>query len=80
VDNKTVVVDRDSAVLGFTHEGNMPLQANHYQLCKFSSPQDPNYVIVRNVLAAIVADEMRAIDEAPISSLEINLFRQRQQP
>jgi hypothetical protein len=34
-------------------------------MCKFSSPQDPNYVSVRNVLATIVADEMR---EAPTSS------------
>ena len=65
-----VVVDRDFAVLEYARKGNMPLQANYHQMCKFSSPQDPNYVSVRNVLAAIVADEMdachwRGPDELP---------------
>jgi pimeloyl-ACP methyl ester carboxylesterase len=65
---KSLVVDRDSAVLGYPSECIMPLQANHRQMCKFSSPQDANYVSVRNVLAVIVADEMRTIGEAPASS------------
>src|SRR5207248_2153607 len=54
--------------LSTPHERITPLQADHHRMCKFSSPQDPNYVSVRNVLAAIVADEIRAIGEAPTNS------------
>jgi pimeloyl-ACP methyl ester carboxylesterase len=76
---KTVIVKRDSAVLGYPREGSMPLQADHPRMCKFSSSQDPNYVSVRNVLATIVLDEMRAIREAPTGSprhelIQVNRF------
>ncbi|KAF7558714.1 hypothetical protein G7046_g5442 [Stylonectria norvegica] len=75
-----LVVDRDSAVLGFKNETAQPLNADHRTICKFNDPSDPNYQTLRNSLAKAVehmlgdvllkkADETRAL----IGSLEAYL-------
>ncbi|MCJ1356503.1 MAG: hypothetical protein MMC33_006498 [Icmadophila ericetorum] len=51
-----LIVDRGSAILDYKHERHMPVQANHRGICKFESITDPNYIIVRNVLAAMIHD------------------------
>lgn len=50
-----LVVDPESATLGFPAEMQVPLNADHHNICKFSSLKDPNYILVRNALAATVA-------------------------
>ncbi|GAP85781.2 putative NACHT and WD domain protein [Rosellinia necatrix] len=49
-----LIVDPDSATLGYPGEKQMPMNANHRSICKFETPSDPNYIAVRNALAVTV--------------------------
>ena len=51
---KMMVLEKDSSVLGYPKEISKALDANHHDVCKFSDPQDPNYVSVRNALQTLV--------------------------
>jgi triacylglycerol esterase/lipase EstA (alpha/beta hydrolase family) len=50
----TLIVDPDSAMLGYREERQIPMNADHRSICKFETPTDPNYVILRNALASTV--------------------------
>jgi len=50
----SLIVDPDSATLGYPDEKQMPMNADHRSICKFDTTRDPNYVIVRNALASTV--------------------------
>ena len=50
----TLIVDPESATLGYREEKQMPMNADHRSICKFESPMDPNYVVLRNALASTV--------------------------
>lgn len=51
---KKLIVDPDSAVLGFREEQQVPMNADHRSICKFVSPEDSNYQLLRNALASTV--------------------------
>lgn len=51
---KTLILEKQSSVLGYQHETPQPLVANHHDVCKFSSPDDPNYQSVKGALRSIV--------------------------
>ncbi|KAI0455706.1 hypothetical protein F5B21DRAFT_470367 [Xylaria acuta] len=51
---KMMVLEKDSSVLGYPAEISRPLQADHHDVCKFSSPVDPNYIAVRNAIKSLV--------------------------
>jgi hypothetical protein len=51
---KLMVLDKDSSILGYTKEISRPLDADHHGICKYSSPDDSNYVSVRNALSSLV--------------------------
>ena len=48
------VLDKDSSVLGYPNEISKALNADHHDVCKYSNPEDSNYVSVRNVLRSLV--------------------------
>jgi len=50
----SLIVDPDSATLGYPDEKQMPMNADHRSICKFDTTTDPNYVILRNALASTV--------------------------
>ncbi|OJJ67877.1 hypothetical protein ASPBRDRAFT_199579 [Aspergillus brasiliensis CBS 101740] len=50
-----LIVDPDSATLGYREEQQIPLGADHRSICKFDTLTDPNYVTVRNALALTVS-------------------------
>ncbi|KAK4691880.1 protein SERAC1, partial [Lecanoromycetidae sp. Uapishka_2] len=52
----TLIVDPDSATLGYREERQIPMNADHRSICKFETPIDPNYVTLRNALASTVQD------------------------
>lgn len=52
----SLIVSRESAVLGYPNEHNALINANHRGICKFHGPSDPNYLILRNALASITKD------------------------
>ena len=53
---KTMVLEKDSAMLGYSKEISRPLHADHHGVCKFSSLQDPNYISVRNAIASLLEE------------------------
>ncbi|RJE21000.1 WD40 [Aspergillus sclerotialis] len=55
-----LIVDPDSATLGYPEEKQIPMNADHRSICKFTSPTDANYLIIRNALAT-TADGIRRL-------------------
>lgn len=51
----TIIVDKDSGVLGYPGETVQPMVANHHDVCKFSSRDDPNYASVVGALRDLVS-------------------------
>ncbi|RMJ29028.1 WD40 [Aspergillus sp. HF37] len=51
-----LIVDPDSAILGYPEEKQIPMNADHRSICKFLAPTDSNYVTARNALASTVND------------------------
>ncbi|KAF6235862.1 hypothetical protein HO173_006058 [Letharia columbiana] len=49
----TLIVD-PTATLGYREEKQIPMNADHRSICKFETPTDPNYVVIRNALASMV--------------------------
>ena len=58
---KSLVVEKDAAVLGYPNERSSYLNANHREVCKYADHNDPNYQTVRNTLASII-DKLRVSD------------------
>lgn len=53
---KIMVLEKDSAMLGYSTEISRPLHADHHGVCKYSSTDDANYVSVRNALGTLVRE------------------------
>ncbi|KAI1765268.1 hypothetical protein GGR53DRAFT_490515 [Hypoxylon sp. FL1150] len=53
-----IIVSQDSAILGLpgTREKQIPLDADHRQICKFSSEEDPRYRQVADNISKMVSD------------------------
>lgn len=54
-----IIVDPDSAILGFREEKQMPMNADHRSICKFDFPDDQNYLILRNALSATIGNAIK---------------------
>lgn len=50
-----MVLEKDSSILGYPGETSRALDADHQNICKYDSPEDPNYIVVRNILTSVVA-------------------------
>lgn len=50
-----MILEKDSSVLGYPGETSKALNADHHNVCKYESPRDPNYIIVRNALKSLVS-------------------------
>lgn len=50
-----MIVEKDSSVLGYPGEISKSLNADHHNVCKYSGPTDPNYIVVRDVLAGLIS-------------------------
>ncbi|OTA08158.1 hypothetical protein A9Z42_0091190 [Trichoderma parareesei] len=53
-----VVVEKDSAILGFDKERIQAMNADHRHVCKFTSRDDSNYKMLRNALLTAI-DEIK---------------------
>ena len=51
---KVMVLEKESSVLGYPSEISRPLQADHHDVCKYSSPTDPSYISVKNTIKSFV--------------------------
>ena len=71
---KSLVVEKDAAVLGYPNEYSTYLNANHREVCKYADQNDANYQTVRNTLASIF-DKLR--NSVIPSRHEVNNEQQR---
>lgn len=55
-----MILEKDSSILGYPGEVSQPLNANHHDVCKYSSRDDPNYVTIRSVLQTLVLSFRKA--------------------
>lgn len=46
----TFIVPKTSAIMSLPNERVNPIRADHRGACKFDSPSDPNYILVRNCI------------------------------
>jgi WD40 repeat protein len=51
---KIMVLEKDSSILGYPKEVSRALNADHHDVCKYASPEDSNYISVRNALKTLV--------------------------
>ncbi|KAI1178951.1 hypothetical protein F4777DRAFT_41545 [Nemania sp. FL0916] len=65
---KIMVLEKDSSVLGYPAEISRPLQADHHNVCKFSSPTDSGYITVRNAIKSLVTRFRVQKPESPVKS------------
>lgn len=52
--SQVMVLQKDSSILGYPGEISNPFDADHHDVCKYTSQQDPNYISVRNILKYLV--------------------------
>ncbi|KAI0205358.1 hypothetical protein F4808DRAFT_411405 [Astrocystis sublimbata] len=50
-----MILEKQSALLGYENETTKPLNANHHDVCKFTSSDDPNYRSIRDALRSVVS-------------------------
>ena len=66
-----MIVEKKSSILGCRGEVPQPLDADHHNLCKYDSPEDSNYLKVRNVLHSFVAPLLSSNEANEETELEI---------
>ncbi|KAI0123279.1 hypothetical protein BJ170DRAFT_687296 [Xylariales sp. AK1849] len=54
---KGLIVEKQAAVLNYTNERRTYLDANHRDVARFSSPDDPSYITIRNALATLIGEQ-----------------------
>lgn len=72
---KTLILEKHSSVLGYQHETPQPLVANHHDVCKFSSPEDPNYQSVKGALRSIVNKVRCSAEHTCSDDKDLSLLR-----
>ncbi|KAK4113314.1 hypothetical protein N656DRAFT_844254 [Canariomyces notabilis] len=75
----TMIVDRDSAIIGHRREVVNPMNADHRNMCKFESPTDPNYIFIRNSLVKATEDVLgdvfdRRADETRLQTIMLEAY------
>lgn len=72
---KMMVLEKDSSILGYPDEVSKPLDADHHNVCKYTSQQDPNYVSVRNALKSLlrtVSDSVTGINPPVANEIDMS--------
>ena len=65
-----MIVSKDSSHLGYSEEKSIPLEADHHDVCKFSSREDTNYRSVISVLKTITS---KYVDEGKYAEPTLRL-------
>ncbi|KAM3432050.1 hypothetical protein NHJ13734_007048 [Beauveria thailandica] len=60
-----VLVDRDTAVMGYDNEGSSRIEGDHRTICKFESRGAPGYKTIRNLLVHVIETRVQIIPKAP---------------
>ncbi|KAK4209026.1 hypothetical protein QBC37DRAFT_431000 [Rhypophila decipiens] len=65
----TIIVDPESAILGYREERQVPMNADHRSICKFETPHDQNYTTIRNSLISTITRLSRSLRPSLTGSL-----------
>lgn len=49
-----MILEKESSILGYPGEISKSLNADHHDVCKYTSQEDSNYVSVRDALKSLV--------------------------
>ena len=61
---KGLIVNKQCAVMNYVNERKMYLEANHRDVARFNSPNDPSYIAIRNALATYIEDKRGSKESA----------------
>ena len=50
-----MIVGKESSLLGYAEERSIPLDADHHDVCKFSSRDDASYRLVMSVVKTVAS-------------------------
>jgi WD40 repeat protein len=72
------IVDKATAVMGYPEEIQIPLVANHHDVCKFSNAKDANYIsvigalrsIASSIASGLIASTSNLSAPAPVEKLQ----------
>ena len=53
--NSLLIVEKQSSILGYPDEVSQPMNANHHDVCKLKSADDPDYVTFVGALRSVVS-------------------------
>lgn len=56
--SKVLIVEKDSAVLGYPNEASASMDADHHTICKFRDRRDANFTKLRGLLRAWILRQM----------------------
>ncbi|KAK9799961.1 putative NACHT and WD domain protein [Seiridium cardinale] len=75
--SSAMIVEKGSAILGYKNERVQYLNANHRDICKFGSVEDPNYIAVRDALQGAIQDLLKdvTITKAEESKEQMRLLK-----
>ncbi|KAK4141312.1 uncharacterized protein C8A04DRAFT_39157 [Dichotomopilus funicola] len=65
-----MIIDKRTAVLGYHNETPVPLNADHHNVCKFTSRRDSNYISVMGAIRSIAESVSLRKDETLKPDLE----------
>ena len=51
-----MVLEKESSILGYPGEVSKPLNADHHDVCKYTTRDDSNYVSIRDALKTLVGN------------------------
>lgn len=79
-----MLLGKETSVLGYPDEISRALDADHHNVCKYNSRQDPNYLIVRSALRDLMrkvvqrtsanAPQRRASAEQPVDTTNLDIL------
>ncbi|KAB5530436.1 NACHT and WD domain-containing protein, variant [Coniochaeta sp. 2T2.1] len=67
--SKVLIVEKDSAVLGYPNEVSASMDADHHSICKFKDRSDPNFIKLRSLLRSWILRQME-LDRPPLLGRE----------
>ncbi|KAI8952517.1 hypothetical protein F4801DRAFT_588976 [Xylaria longipes] len=70
-----LILEKQSSLLGYENETVKPLNANHHDVCKFTSPSDSNYRSIRDALRSIASSLRFSVANVHSTEKELDILQ-----
>ncbi|KAK4169568.1 hypothetical protein QBC43DRAFT_354843 [Cladorrhinum sp. PSN259] len=64
-----MIVEKESAVLGYSNEWSAPMKGNHNTICKYESARDPKFVTLRDTLKRLIPRDSGISDSGELKTI-----------